>query len=153
MAVVLSRPGNTTEYVLRADRESAQKTCFDIRVLTAEEVEELEDLAPMSEEQAIRLVVIMAAAHAEGRDPNDDEIARMNEVVPMDRAYMRRLHRQCQRAVRIGLAGIRGMLDRDGKPLEMSVEDFARCAPKPIIFEIGAEIQRRSRPAEDFIKN
>lgn len=153
MAVALSRPGNTTEYVLRADRESAQKTYFDLRTLTAEEVEELEDLAPITEEQALKLVAIMAQAHAEERDANDDEIARMNEVVPMDRAYMRRLYRQCQRAVRIGLAGIRGMLDPDGKPLDMSAEDFARYAPKPIVFEIGTEIQRRSRPSGDFIKN
>lgn len=153
MTLMLNKPGKTSEYVLRADRESAQKTYFDLRTLTAEEIEELEDLAPMTEEQALKLVAIMAQAHAEERDPNDDEIARMNEVVPMDRAYMRRLHRQCQRAVRVGLVGIRGMLDRDGKPLDMSAEDFARYAPKPIVFELGAEIQRRSRPAEDFIKN
>lgn len=153
MAVVIHKPGKTTEYVLRADRASAAATVFDIRPLTWEEKEQIEDLAPMTQEQAIQIAAIMTAANSDGREPNETELARMNEVMPIDRAYMRKLLRQCVRAVRFGLVRIRGMIDDDGNAIELSPEDFARQAPKGLLLELGSEILRNSKGDEGFIKN
>lgn len=153
MAVVMHKPGKTTEYVLRADRASSAPTAFDLRPLTWEEMEQIEDLAPMTQEQAIQIAAIMTEANTAGREPNETELARMNEVMPIDRAYMRKLLRQCVRAVRFGLARIRGMLDDDGNAIELSPDDFVRQAPKGILLELGSEILRNSKGDEGYLKN
>lgn len=154
MALKMTKPGKTREYVLRADRASQQQTYFDLRLLTHEQIDELEELSPMSAEQAARIAAIMAEAHAAGRaEPTEDEMQRINEVAPMDRAYMRKLLRQCKRAVELGVVRIRGLIDDEGNALEMGAEEFARTAPKTVLFELGTEILRSSKPDEDFIKN
>lgn len=152
MALKVEKPGRREEHILLADRESSQPTVFELRPLSWEEMAEVNEHAPMTQEQAVKVVAIMAPARAEGREMTKDEMARMAEVAPMDATYTRRATKQAAVAVRYGVIGIRGLVDLDGKPMEMSSAEFAKSAPGSVLRELGAEIIRISRIEEDLIK-
>lgn len=152
MALKIDKPGRHEEYILLADRESSQPTVFDLRPLSWEEMAEVNEHAPMTQEQAVKVVAIMAPARAEGREMSKEEMARMAEVAPMDATYTRRATKQAAIAARYGVTGIRGLVDLEGKPIQMSSAEFARSAPGLVLRELGAEIIRISRLEEDIIK-
>lgn len=152
MALKVEKPGRHEEYILLADSESSQPTVFEMRPLSWEEMAEVNEHAPMTQEQAVKVVAIMAPARVEGREMTKDEMARMAEVAPMDATYTRRATKQAAVAVRYGVIGIRGLVDLDGKPMEMSSAEFAKSAPGSVLRELGAAIIRISRLEEDLIK-
>jgi hypothetical protein len=158
MALRIEKPGRTAEYVLLADRESSQPTKFILRPLTWEEENEAEEHAPpqsMTAAQAAAIGEVMQQVRAEGRDTTDltaAEIARINEIAPPDARRINLMTKQHAVRCRHGIVEIRGLLDRDDKPMTMTGAEFARRAPQDAIWELGVEIQRLSRLSEDVIK-
>lgn len=152
MALQLERPGKTSEYILKADRESAAPTRFLLRALTWDEKGEVGELAPMTLDQALQINAITAPAAAEQRDLTSEELSRIAAITPMDKTTARQLLRQHSIAVRYGVAEIRGLIDTDGQPLTMSPAEFARSAPGSVLTELGTEILRISSYSEDAIK-
>ena len=152
MALRIEKPGRREKYSLEADRESSQPTVFELRPLTWEEMAEVNEHAPMTQEQAVKVAAIVAPTRAEKRDLSPDEIARIAEVAPMDAAYTRRSTKQAAIAVRYGVTGIRGLLDSDGNPQDMSSVEFAKSAPASVLRELGGQIIRLSRLEETLIK-
>lgn len=152
MALKIEKPGRREEYVLEADRESSQRTVFDLRPLQWEEQAEVNEHAPMTQEQAIKIAAILAPVRAEERNLTREETARIVEVAPMDAGYTRRSTKQAAIAVRYGVTAIRGLVDSEGNPVEMSSAEFARAAPGSVLRELGARIMEISRLEESLIK-
>lgn len=152
MALKIDKPGRSEEYTLKADRESSAPTVFEIRPLTWEEMAEVNEYAPMTPEQAVKIAAIMAPARAEGRDMTSEEFARIDAIAPMDAAYTRRATKQAAIAVRYGLTGIRNLVDLKGEPTEMTAVEFARNAPGSVLRELGGRIVEISRLEDDLIK-
>lgn len=159
MALRVNKSNKPTEYILLADRASSQPTKFLLRPLSWEEDTEAEDLAPaqtMTLEQAQAVGEVMQKVRADGRSPAEltpEEIARINEIAPSDARRVNALTKQHAVRCRYGIVEIRGLLDQDDQPMKMSGAEFARTAPKEVIFELGTEILRISKLAEAEIKN
>ena len=147
MALKVSKPGKLTEYVLQADRESEQKTFFDLRPLTQEEIGQFNAMSPLTPEQSLRMAVIVTPSIVEGRQMNDEELVRVQAVVPNANApdHANAVFRQYAYVVRRGVTGIRGLLDETGAAQEMTAATFVEQADRPTVIEIGIEILRISQ--------
>lgn len=152
MALKIEKPGRREEYTLGADRESSQPTVFELRPLSWEEMAEMQELSPLTLDQSLRITAIVAAAKAAARALTQDDLKRIEEIAPTDGTRLKKLTQQHALAVRYGITGIRGLVDLNGDPTEMGGPEFARQAPATVLHELGAEIVRISRLAEDRIK-
>lgn len=147
MAVKVSKPGHRAEYILRDDRESELKTVFELGPLTQEEIGQFNEMSPQTPEQSLKLAVVVAPSISEGRQLNDEELERIQKIVPDAHSpkHANALLRQYGYAVRRGLKRIRGLLDDEGNPQEMDAETFVKCADRNSVIELGIEILRISQ--------
>ncbi len=147
MALKVSKPGRRTEYVLQADRESEQKTVFELGPLTQEEIGQFNAMTPLTPMQSMQLAVVVSPSIAEGRQLNDEELSRIQELVPNANApdHANAVFRQYGYAVRRGVKAIRDLLDDEGNPQTMDAAAFVEVADRTSVIELGIEILRISQ--------
>lgn len=153
MAIRVHRPGKVFEFILEADRESAQPTVFDIRPLSWEEDEQIKAISPLTPEQSLQINAIRLHAESERRGLSVEELARINEIAPADREFMGRLTAQMARAAGFGLAGVRNLVDLDGAAIEAAAADVLRMLSADQVRELGAEVIRITRLSAADAKN
>ncbi len=153
MVQKVENPGRTVKYMLKDDRESDAPTHFILRPLTWEEHSEVVEDSPFTPQQAIEISAVTETARSEKRELTAEEVARVNEIVPNNMAYLRRLTKQMALAVRYGVTKIENLQDFDGNPVKMGGAEFARYGSPEAIRELGDEILRISRLPEGAAKN
>lgn len=153
MALRLPAFDERIEYILAEDRDSEVPTVFVLRRLTGAEQTRVAALTPVDARAAIEVQAIHAAAVADNRAITDEERERIEALIPVDAAFLERRMRQLRLAASLGLVGMQHLLDAQGKPSSMSPAQFVDTCPPPWVAEIGEEVMRLSRLAEDVPKN
>lgn len=154
MALRLPAFDERIDYILAEDRASELPTVFELRRLTGAEQTQVAALTPISDASVmLEVAAIHARARAEKREPTAEEIARIEEIIPMDAAFLEKRMRQQRLAASLGVVGIRHMLDAQGKPSTLSGAEFAEKCPPRWVAEIGDEVMRLSQLPDDTRKN
>lgn len=149
----IADPARRSEYILKADRESASPTVFVLRRLTREQMLDCAAAAPISMQEVMRIGRIVTAAKAEARELNDEENAVMKALEPQNFAEVKRALGSHALAIELGVTEIRSLTDEHGAPLAMSAADFARAAPADVVSELGEAVVNFSQLDEAERKN
>lgn len=149
----LNNPARRFDYVLREDAGSPAPTRFVLRRLTWEEFGEFQAAAPYTMDETLRMAAIAERAVGEGRELTNEERAEIAAIAPLDIAKIVQLNQALARVVARGVVEIHGLLDEDGRPLALGVEQFVRAASAAHLQELADEIIRISRVPEADRKN
>lgn len=153
MALRLPAFDERVEYILAEDRASEVPTVFELRRLTGAEQTRVAALTPVNARAAIEVQAIQAAAAEEERPLTQEEQDRIEQLIPVDTAFLEGRMRQLRLAASLGIVGVRNLLDAHGQPSSMKVGDFAEKGPPAWVAEIGEEVMRISQLTESTRKN
>lgn len=160
----IANPGARREYVLREDRKNkkASQTVFVLRRLTWEEMQEWVSMSPIPLDAHFEIAALNERLLNEGTVGDDgeriprrmtsEEESRLRELIgdPVENA--RAQTQQMAEAVIMGCESIRNLVDEDGHPVDMSVEDFVRLTTTDRVLELGEAIIDYSRAAPGLAK-
>lgn len=148
------RPNVKREYILNADRESEIKTRFVYRRLKWKELAEVRDAGVMSLEQAMKIKQIMEAAEREGRELAPGEVNEVTQAARLDspESY-NALLKQNELACRFAEVEVQGAIDDEGKPFDLTTEEFLDLVDEITLIEVGSAIIADSQPSESQRKN
>ena len=148
------RPNVKREYILNADRESEIKTRFVYRRLKWKELAEVRDAGVMSLEQAMKIKQIMEAAEREGRELAPSEVNEVTHAARLDspESY-NALLKQNEMACRFAEVEVKGAIDDEGKPFDLTTDEFLDLVDEITLIEVGSAIIADSQPSESQRKN
>lgn len=149
----IANPSRRFDYVLEADRGSAEPTVFLLRRLNREALTKSTLGVPLGVSQIRALDELTEAARREKRELTAEELNSLEAAIPDWRSKVPAITQMHADICHQGIEAIRGLVDEDGKSLTMKPADFIRWAPAEIVQELGGEILRLSSLSEGERKN
>lgn len=153
MALRIHNPHERVNYVLEEDRSSGDPTVFELRRLTWKELMGFQTSVPVSAVDQVRVQAVLQPIQAEKRPPTEGEIARLVAIVPNWGEIAPRFAELNARVCQSGIFAIRGLQDRAGNSLELSVEKFIEHASPAMLSELCGQIFEISQLSEEERKN
>lgn len=141
-------PGDTFEYVMKADRDSGTPTVFVFRPLSAAQQARIAQQAMNNREV---MVALRKAKEAAGdRELRPEDIAAYMEKLDLD---LESTVADYKRTLADTLVDVRNLSDLAGAPVEMTTSEFLEVADYTVILELGPAAINGGRLSEADAKN